>query len=232
MKCDAKKAIAYLRTSTDEQRHGSAAQAAAIRGWATRAGVEVVATFEGAGISGGAKLDRRAALLGAVEALGVHGAGVLVVAKRDRLARDTLTAATVDRMVTRKGAAIVSADGIGNGATPEAVLARRMADAFAEYERALIGARTKAALAVKKARGQRVGTVPYGWSVDGDGVHLVENVDEQRTIKAVKALRGEGLSHRKIAARLNDMGIRTRRGGLIVQTSVRRILKAAEEARS
>ena len=45
----------------------------------------------------------------------------------------------------------------GNGDGPEHALPRNIVAAFAEYERALIRARTRAALAVKRARSERVG---------------------------------------------------------------------------
>lgn len=73
---------------------------------------------------------------------------------RDRLARDVLTAAFVDRLCERAGARVDQADGTGNGTGPEAQFLRSVSDAFAAYERALIRARMKAALAVKKAKGE------------------------------------------------------------------------------
>jgi hypothetical protein len=69
------------------------------------------------------------------------------VAKRDRLARDVLTAALVERLCERAGARAQSADGVGNEAGSEAQLMRNMVAAFAMYERALTGAQD-AALAV------------------------------------------------------------------------------------
>src|SRR5437016_1706481 len=93
-----------------------------------------------------------------------HGAGVILVAKRDRLARDPMVAAVAESLAARAGAVVVSADGAGNGDDPGAVLMRRMVDAFAEYERALIRARTRSALAVKRGRGERISRhVPYGF---------------------------------------------------------------------
>lgn len=76
---------------------------------------------------------------------------MLVAAKRDRLARDVLTAALVERLCELKGGRIQTADGTGNVDGPEAALIRTLLDAFAAYERALIRARTKAALAVTTA---------------------------------------------------------------------------------
>lgn len=77
---------------------------------------------------------------------------------------------------------------------------RTMIDAFAAYERALIGAQTKAALAAKKARGERVGGVPHGFR-DKAGT-LVENQAEQATIARARELRDDGMSLRAIGATL------------------------------
>lgn len=188
--------VAYLRCSTDRQDLSPDAQRDAIRAWAGGAGVTVVAWHEDLGVSGGADLEKRPGLLAALDAVREHGAGVLVVAKRDRLARDVLVAAMVDRLVARQGASIVAADGTGNGDGPEAALMRTLIDAFAQYERAVIGTRTRAALAVKKARGERVGGIPYGYRNEG-GV-LVEELEEQAVIARARELRAEGLSLRAI----------------------------------
>ena len=75
---------------------------------------------------------------------------------------------------------------------------RHLIDCFAAYERALIGARTKAALRVKKARGQRVGAIPLGYRLSGDGTMLEPDPREQKAIALVHELRGEGLSLREI----------------------------------
>jgi DNA invertase Pin-like site-specific DNA recombinase len=67
-----------------------------------------------------------------------------------------------------------------------------MVDALAEYERQLIKARTRAALAVKRRKGQRVGQIPYGYRLSADGVHLEERPDEQHVLASIHSLRGEG----------------------------------------
>lgn len=101
-----------------------------------------------------------------------------------------------------------------------------MVDLFAQYERAIIRSRTKAALAVKKARGERVGQVPYGFRLAGDGVNLVADPDESRIRTRIQALREQGLSYRAIAQRLNHEGHRAR-GRRWHPTTVVRILSEA-----
>lgn len=209
---DPRKIIGYLRVSTDEQTLGPAAQRAALEQWAAGNGAELVAVFVDQGVSGGAALDKRPGLMAALAAVREHGAGVLLMAKRDRLARDTMLAAMIERMAERDGATVRTADGTGEGDAPESVLMRRIVDAFAEYERLLIRARTKAALAVKKARGERTGDIPYGCRLAADGVHLEGNASEQHVIEMVNQDRRSGLSLRAICAKLDATGIQPRGG--------------------
>ena len=101
--------VGYVRVSTEEQRHGSAAQRDALERWCAANGAELVDVFEDHGVSGAAPLDQRPALLDALGAL-TDGA-VLLVARRDRLARDVMAAAMLERLAERAGARIVAADG-------------------------------------------------------------------------------------------------------------------------
>src|SRR5687767_12532202 len=95
---DSKRAVAYLRVSTAEQELGPQAQRANIERWATTHGVTIVAWRTDQGVSGGAELDKRPALQAALDDLRLYDAGVLVVAKRDRLARDVVKAALIERL--------------------------------------------------------------------------------------------------------------------------------------
>jgi len=223
---DNKRAIGYIRVSTEEQANGPEAQRAEIRRWCAANKAELVATFEDIGVSGGAPVDKRAGLLEAIGALRSHGAGLLVVAKRDRLARDVVAAAMIERLTERAGARVVAANGAGNDDGPEGLLLRRMLDAFAEYERALIRARTRSALAVKRARRERTGAVPYGWSLARDGTHLEPEPKEQATAKAARAMRDAGLTLRAVAAELERRGLRPRHGGRWHPETIRGLLRS------
>ncbi len=85
-------------------------------------------------------------------------------------------------------------------------------DVFSQYERAIIQSRTRAALAVKRARGERVGTTPYGYRLAQDGKHIEEDGAEQAIIARARELRAEGLSLRAIGRALLDEGRRPRTG--------------------
>jgi DNA invertase Pin-like site-specific DNA recombinase len=221
---DASKAVAYIRVSTEEQHLGPEAQLAAINIWANRYNVTVVAVHRDIGVSGGAPLADCPGLMTALEDLGVHGAGLLVVAKRDRLARDVMKAAMVEARAEALGARVTSAAGEGDGTDPSAKLMRQIIDAFAEYERALIKARTTAALAAKKVKGERIGGIPYGFS-DVDG-KLVPNEDERRVILEAKYLSSNGLSMRGICTKFANEGIVFRNFSWNSPAHADRLLKA------
>lgn len=206
------KAIAYVRVSTDTQADsgaGLAAQRAAIDAFAKRAGLTITATFEDAGVSGAAGLEDRPGLAAAVGFL--KRGDTLIVAKRDRLGRDTFNVMLIEKAVAKRGATVVSADGVGNGDGAADVFMRSVMDAAAQFERGLIAARTKAAMAAKRVANERIGEVPFGWCLDDAG-RLVEDADEQAVIEQILECRRLGTSLRRIAAILNDAGVVTKKG--------------------
>ena len=225
-KASAAVVVGYVRVSTDDQNLGPDAQRSALAKWCAANGAQLVAVHEDIGVSGGAALDERPGLLAALADVKARGAGVLLVAKRDRLARDIVVAAMVERLAERDGARVLTADGTGNGEGPEAMLMRGIVDVFAQYERALIRSRTKAALAVKKARGERTGSVPYGFRLAADGVHLVADDVEARAVALARQLRAEGAALRTIGARLLAEGHAPRGGRAWDPKTVQRITAA------
>jgi DNA invertase Pin-like site-specific DNA recombinase len=227
---DPRRAVGYLRCSTSDQALSPAAQRAALEAWATREGVALVAVLEDVGVSGGAPVEDRPGLLAAMAALEEHGAGLLVVVRRDRLARDVMVAAVADRLVERVGARVVSVAGEGNGDDAASLLMRQIVDAFASYERALIRQRTRAALAVKRERGEVVGTAPLGFRAvrQGDApARLVRDERETEALALIRELRAGGLSLRQIARELEARGINTRGGSKWSAEAVNRALRAA-----
>lgn len=220
-------AVAYLRVSTEEQNLGPEAQRAAIEAWAAREGIRIASWHLDKGISGGADIADRPGLVAAIGELRMAGAGVLVVAKRDRLARDVYIATAIERAAEQSGARVSCADGTANGDTPADAFMRAILDAAAAYERALIRARTKAALAAKRAKGELTGSAPLGFRVADDGVHLEEDPTEQGVLRIVRTLRSSGHSHRHIVRILMERGVVSRAGTPLRQSQVARILARA-----
>ena len=221
---DPRVAVAYLRASTEDQKLSPEAQRATILAWAVAERIEVAAWHLDQGKSGGDDIADRPALVAALADLRPRGAGVLVVLKRDRLARDPYIALGVDRAAKAHGARVMSADGAGNGDDAAAAFMRHILDAAAAYERALIQQRTKDALAVKRARGERAGSVPLGFHLAADGKMLERDEREQSVVREVHELRAGGMSMVRIAGKLNATGTLPRSGRRWYPAQVARML--------
>lgn len=221
--------VIYLRISTDEQADSKAglnAQLDSCRAHIKRNSGECLDVFSDEGISGAAGLEKRPGLLQAIASL--DKGDTLLVAKRDRLGRDPIVTAMIESAIARKKARVVSAAGEGtDGDSPSDVLMRRMIDAFAEYERLIIKARTSSALQAKKTRNERVGSIPYGFRLSGDGVHIEENPAEQEVITEIRRLGTAGLNLPAICRELERKGFTTRTGKAFLPVQVQRVLKAA-----
>lgn len=220
------RAIGYVRVSTEEQADsglGLEAQRSAIRSAAERMGLDIAEWFADEGVSG-KSIDGRFGLLDAIEA--VKRGSVLIVARRDRLARDSMLACWIEKEVAKRQGRIVSVAGEGtDNDDPTSVLMRRIVDAFSEYERLLIGARTKAALRVKARRGERVGRhAAYGYRLDESG-HQVENEHEREGIELMLRLRAGGLGLHRMASELERRGFTGRSGQRLSVSTIHAILR-------
>lgn len=198
-------AVGYIRVSTDEQSLGPTAQRKALETWAATNGVTLVAVFEDRGISGATPHTERPGMTSALAAMATCGAGLLLAAKRDRLARSLGIVSGIETAVAKIGARIVTADGVSESLGSSRVLLEGMSDVIATFERAVIRERTKAALGVKKSRGERVGSVPYGYTVAADGVRLEPVQAEQAVLDRARTLRARGISLRAIALALGPV---------------------------
>ena len=150
--------IAYVRVSTEEQAVsglGLAAQEAAIRTECERRGLPLLSVRCDAGLS--AKSLDRPALSEALDDLDAGHASVLMVAKLDRLTRSVHDATGLLLRAERTGWGLVALDAPVDTTTPQGAAMAQVLAVFAELERKLIGERTKAALAVKRAQGVRLG---------------------------------------------------------------------------
>jgi DNA invertase Pin-like site-specific DNA recombinase len=194
-------AVLYLRVSTGDQALGLEAQRAMIGAYLAREGRKAASEHVDDGVSGGAPLDKRCGLLAAIAAL--KRGDVLVVAKRDRLARDPLVAMMAERLAEKRGACVRCADGNGNGDGAADVLMRRMLDAFAEFERAQIAMRTRAALAELRRQGRRIsGKPPFGYRFE-EG-RLIPAPGESAILERAQQMRACGMSVGSIVGRLGE----------------------------
>jgi len=195
--------VLLTRVSTGKQsdsRLGLEGQLASMKAYCEREGLEIVSIHEDAGVSGRAALEDRPGLLEAMASVVSNRAGILLCDKLDRAARDPLTLLTIEKALMTSGAKLISVAGEGtDGDDPSSIFMRRIMSAAGEMEANLVSARTKAALAAKKARGERLGRPPKGFKLLGGG--LVRGPDWGDVLKALE-LRAAGEPLRVVAAEL------------------------------
>ena len=223
----------YLRCSTVEQAADGVsleAQEGRLRAWADAVGAEVVEVITDAAVSGGKPLAERkggarvAALLDARK----PEVDAVVIMRLDRLGRDAAeTLALLKRFRTSKVGLVSVADRLDLG-SPQGRAMAGMAAVFGELEKGLAAARTTEALSELSRQGRAWNHAPFGWdSVDG---FLVENQGEQSALTRIRDLRAEGMPYKKLAERLNDDGIPTKKDGAVWHAaSVRGVLLSADK---
>jgi DNA invertase Pin-like site-specific DNA recombinase len=205
----------YSRVSTEEQaekRNGLESQRATIdaeaerRGWALE-------HYTDAGVTGkviGPQLRE------VLEPLAFGQGDGLVVAKLDRLSRSIVNAVHIIEAATAQGWSLVVLDlGVDLTTAAGRMVAMNLVN-FAQYERELISERTKAGLAAKRARGERLGR---------------PRLAKPGVVRRIVLDRNSGLSFAKIATALEVEGILSPAGRRNWQPStVRRIYASATAA--
>lgn len=215
--------IGYTRCSTQEQADsglGIEAQEGAIkRAWKERreAVVDPIAItwYSDPGVSGSTPWEDRSGLSAAIQRLNKEG-GTLMVARLDRLSRSLQDFAEIMALSQKYKWSLVALDLGVDTSTPVGEMVAGIMASISQFERKLIGQRTKEALAAKKERGEKVGRTS---TVD---VELVENIRE---------LWKAGHSYAKLASWLNMTMAPPPQahGQQWYASSVRAVLKAAQE---
>jgi DNA invertase Pin-like site-specific DNA recombinase len=208
------KAVGYLRVSTTEQELSPIAQKDLIEQWAKLNYIELVSVHLDQGVSGSMPWMERPGLSAAVQDVKRHGASWLVVAKMDRLSRDLFGQLHLGKHLETMGARYVSCTEAPEAQTPEKTLMQNVIGAFAEFERAQIRSRIKAALAVRKAQGVRLGPAPMEATEYG-----------RCLIWYIWHLNDRGMGAHRITTVMNEQGLRGVKGGQMHQRNIERILK-------
>jgi len=180
------------------------------RQWCKQNNVEIAGEFADLALSGAD--EDRPELWAAIEAL--ERGYVLVVYRLDRLARSVYLSDIIERSVNRKKASFLSISGEGTWSdSDEDWLIRKILQTLAEYERKVIGARTKAAMLRHQANGRLMGSIPrYGFMLDrADKRRILKSPYEQVVINQIKRLHKKGLSLRQIASELADLKYKPRK---------------------
>jgi DNA invertase Pin-like site-specific DNA recombinase len=192
--------------------------------YAAAHGMEITAVFDDPDVSGAD--EYREKLWQAIEAL--QKGGVLVVYKRDRLARNVYLSEQINRAVEKKGATIEAVTGDVQGNSAETVMIRQVLAAIAEYERKMIAARTKHAMRFHMSQGRRMGSeCPYGWEPDpADPKRMLPCRRELKVVEEIRAKHAEGMAYHAIMTWLNKERRDLARHGAWNAKTVRKICLA------
>jgi putative DNA-invertase from lambdoid prophage Rac len=221
--------FAYCRVSTDMQAEDGQSlevQRRQLEGWAMQRGAPLDHIVVEAGVSGAVPFNERPE--GGRLWADIRKGDVLVASKLDRMFRSASDCLAVVEAFKARGASLFlldlngGADDVsGNGI---ARLFLTIVSAFAEFERDRIGERIRATKRQQKARGEYLGgPPPFGWSHDVER-RLVPVPEQQKAIRRIQKLAGEGLSPYKISADLATRGVK------LSHVTVRKIIAGRKAA--
>lgn len=222
-----KTAIAYTRVSTTDQATEGVsleAQEAKIKAWCLLNDFTLGGVFVDAGISG-KRADNRPELQAALAACPKGGA--LVVYSLSRLARSTQDTLAIADKLQSKSVDLVSLSERIDTTTAAGKMIFRLLAVLAEFERDQVSERTVAAMQYKRSKGERLGSIPYGFSVAADGMTLVPDATEQKVVLVVKRMRGEGKTLQVIADTLTLKGYIPRGGKKWHPQTIKNIFEAS-----
>jgi len=222
------RAVAYYRVSTKQQHRsglGIEAQRATVQRFAEVEQISIITEYVEAETGKGADaLDRRPQLAAALAAAKTARCCVLV-SKLDRLSRDV---AFVAGLMAQRVPFIVAE--LGRDADPFML---HLYAALAEKERRLISERTRAALAVKKASGCRLGNPTNAHEAAASGraaMTLAADENAKSLLPHLRAIQSTGaMTLAAICSALNDRRIPTGRGARWHVSSVANLLARAQK---
>ncbi|MEA9759756.1 MULTISPECIES: recombinase family protein [Xanthomonas] len=227
-----RRAIGYVRVSTDEQAaqgHSLALQPERIRQWCALRELQLVDIVFDEGISAGVQLHKRPGGKELMHRLRTGEADVVVVFRLDRLFRNAQHGLNFVRdELDGRGINLHSITELVDTTTPTGRLMLTMLWAVAEYERDTIRERTRSTMEGLRQQGRVYGTTPYGCVAVGGrwdeslgrvvGQHLYRDPKTWPHRELIVQLRGphdgaEQLSLQGISTELEARGIPAPAGG-------------------
>ena len=150
------KAVAYFRTSSatnvGADKDSLKRQQAAVKAFAKGAGYELVDEFYDPAVSGADAIDERPGFAAMLKRIAGNGVRVILVETANRFARDLIVQETGWRFLQGLGVTLIAVDSPDSflDKTPTAVLIRQVLGAVAQFEKAALVAKLKAARERKK----------------------------------------------------------------------------------
>jgi DNA invertase Pin-like site-specific DNA recombinase len=219
-------AVSYLRCSGLGQADGDTweRQSAAIAKYAKSHGLQVVAEFRDAGVSGTKDLDDRPGLAALLDRVESNGVRVVLLENATRLARDLMVGEVILQQLTSADCKVIAADSgtdlTADSDDPTRRLIRQVLGAVAEFDRRVTVMKLRAARERKRSRGERCeGRKPFG-TLPGETETLLRIRELRR-----KPPHGKRRSLQQVCSALNAEGRPTRSGKPWTKQVVNRILE-------
>ena len=220
-----RKAVGYVRVSTTEQVLEGISldmQTAKIRAYAALEDLDLIEIVADEGISG-CTIKGRAGIQKIIQMVEKRQVEAVVVFKLDRLARNTIEALELSKLMDRKGAALHS---ITEKLDTKSAIGKfffTLMASLAEMERGLISERIKAAMDRKREKSEPCSNnPPYGYRIVNS--FLVPDPREWAVIRRILKLHNYGITAYRITRVLTDEGVLNRRGNAFDKSQVRNII--------
>jgi len=211
---DERRTVGYSRVSTDEQKLSPESQRQAIEAYCKLRGFDLVEVLADSGVSGGIPISERP-----------YGSKILsynpshIVALRlDRLFRDVPDCLKTLDLWDKEKITLHLVDLGGNCVDCSTAVGRMivtMMATVAEFERNIIGERTRAAFEVKRKQGKKARWVPFGYDLGADGETLVVNAWEAGLLAHARWMRTGGSTFREIGEFFEAQGAKPKQGGAV-----------------
>jgi len=154
----------------------------------------------------------------------------IIVYKLDRLTRSVVDLNRLLELFDKHDVALVSLVESLDATSAAGRLMLNLLASVSQWEREVIGERTRDAMAYLKAKNKVYSRAVFGYSIDEDDGQLIEDDQEQQVIAVIRQLRRDGISYRAIVEKLNADGIPTKLGGRWQASTVRQIFMRYDTA--
>lgn len=221
-----KKAIGYIRVSSDEQaREGLSleAQTKKIQAYCEFAGLELVAIIKDEAVSGFKTLEKRPGGKELLQALKGKQAFNIISVKLDRLFRNTADAIIKSQDFQKAGVDLHLLDVKVDTSTATGKMFFTVLAMLAQFERDVTGERTKTVLDMKRRDGKVYNHEPYGYNRNQD--ILEPNAHEIEGLEYMKLLKSQGYSLRNIGLSLENAGFMPKKTQHWTAQTVKQCLK-------
>ena len=104
-------------------------------------------------------------------------------------------------------------------------MALKIIDIITKWDTKRISDRTREIIARKRAKGERVGHAPFGYTYSNKRLIAVDS--ELKTVVLIREQRENGYSYHKIAKYLNERKISSKRGGIWYAETVKTVYQNA-----